>query len=255
MILIDKHGVLYAHDEQIGSKYRIEDKEVLSFLRNSISGISSSFGVRDFIAMFENYPSLSLIVPEFEEVIELSKKYHTYADVDVESLLMQISSDIVAREDEENSSMYFSLTGVSKLKENFSLNVQASDLALKNVINAKIKIMDSLAITFEVGDNNSYKGHVPFSIKNFTFFDFFAVVANSLVQNSQNDDLEDSFKDIKEKLFNIGDSMSEKLGLPNLESERKVDDEDVKENTDNILKQIQDMLNPGSDGNDDKEKQ
>lgn len=31
MVLIDKYGVLYAQDEQTGEKYRIEDKEVLSF--------------------------------------------------------------------------------------------------------------------------------------------------------------------------------------------------------------------------------
>lgn len=247
MILIDKYGVLYAQDEQTGEKYRIEDKEVLSFLRNCISGMTQSFGVRDFISMFETYPALLHIVPEFEEVITQSKVYDKFTETDVDCLCMQIGSDIVAREDEENSIMYFNLIGVTKLQENFSLNVQACSLSLKNVINSKIKIMDSLALTFELGDNNSYKGHVPFNVKNFTLFDFIAVVANSLVQNTENEGAEDSFNEIKDKLFKMRNIMSQRLGLPNFESERKVDEEDVKENTSHILKQIEDMMNPGKD--------
>lgn len=247
MILIDKYGVLYAQDEHTGEKYRIEDKEVLSFLRNCISGMTHSFGVRDFISMFEAYPSLLMIIPEFEEVIIQSKAYEKYTASDVDALCMQIGSDIVAREGEEHSIMYFNLIGATKLQENFSLNVQACSLSLKNVINSKIRIMDSLSLTFELGDNTSYKGHIPFNVKNFTLFDFISVVANSLVQNTENEGSEDSFNEIKDKLFKMRNIMSQRLGLPNFESERKVDDVDVKENTDHILNQIKDMLNPGND--------
>lgn len=119
MILIDKYGVLYAQDEQTGEKYRIEDKEVLSFLRNCISGMTQSFGVRDFISMFEAYPALLHIIPEFEEVITQSKVYDQFTETDVDCLCMQIGSDIVAREDEENSIMYFNLIGVTKLQGKF----------------------------------------------------------------------------------------------------------------------------------------
>lgn len=247
MILIDKYGILHVQDEQTGEKYKIEDKEVLSFLRNCISAIEPNFGVRDFIRMFEVYPSLMMLIPEFEEVITQSKTYDRYTGSDVDSLCMQIGSDIVAREEEENSIMYFNLIGVTKLQENFSLNVQACALSLKHVINSKIKILDSLALSFELGDNNSYKGHIPFSVKNFTLFDFIAVVGNTLVQNAENEGVEDSFNEIKDKLFKMRNIVNQRLGLPNFESERKVDEEDVKENTNNILKQIEDMLNSGKD--------
>lgn len=246
MILIDKLGLLHVKDDLTSEQYLIEDKEVLSFLRNTVSGIHKDYTVRDFIKMFQNYPSLLMIIPEFEEVIEASEKYKKFTHVDLDSLYMNIGADIVARQDEEYSSMFFNFNGVTKLQENFSLNVPAYSLALKNVINSKIQIMDTLVLSFELGDEQSFKGHLPFAVQNFTLFDIISVVSSNLIKNTENEGSDDVFEDIKQKLFTLKGMIAEKLGVDPqlLEDTVEVDKETVDENTNNVVNQIQNLLNP-----------
>lgn len=248
MILIDKYGFLHANDSNTNERYTIENKEVLSFLRNCISGIHNNFNVRDFIKLFERYDSLLAIVPEFEEVITCSKKYDDYFDIDIDSICMQIGGNIVAKESQESASMYFNLLGITKLQDNITVNIPAETLSLKNIINSKILILSDMDISFEISDDNLFKGHLPFDIHNFTLFDFIAIVASNLVKAAENDDAGDeTFVELKQRIFKIKDTMK-RMGI-NIDQEEPIDENNVKDNADNILKQMSDILNPNKGDN------
>lgn len=248
MILIDKYGFLHASDAQTGERYTIEDKEVLSFLRQCIQGIYHKFTVRDFIKMFERYPSLQAIIPEFDEVGLCARQYDSYQKVDIESLCMQIGASIVAVEAKENSAMFFNLFGLTKLQENVSINISPQVLAIRNVINSNIVILTDMDVEFEVNDDKTFKGHLPFDIQNFTLFDFISVVGTNLVRMVDNDNSgDDAFEELKHKIFKMKDSIVKNLGLDLDESQ--IDPEEVKDNTDDIFKQIGNIVNPpNSDG-------
>jgi len=249
MIIIDKQGLLHIFDEVSFETYQIEDKEVLSFLRNSITDINENFGVRDFIKMFNHYPSLLMIVPEFEEVTLLTDQYDNYNTVEVDCLWMSIGAEIISKPEHEYSTMFFNLNGITKLQENFSLNIPAYSLSLKNVINSKIKIMDRLNLSFEISEEQSFKGQIPFAIQNFTLFDFIAIVSSTLLKTSENDGSEDSFDDIKKKMHSLKGKIAEELGIDpsQLDEKEPVDEETIEENTNSVLKQLDELMNPNKD--------
>ncbi len=248
MILIDKLGFLHVNDPEANKNYEIEDKEALSFLRYCISGIHNNFTIRDFIKIFERYDSLLAIVPEFQEVIDLSKKYNNFNKIDIDSVCMQIGATI----SQDDAAMFFNLFGATKLQENLSLNIPANALNLKNLINSKLIILSEMDLSFDLDIENSFKGHLPFDIQQFTLFDFISIVSSNLVKVVENEMAGDeAFEEIKKKIFTIKNSLSENFDL-NLDENKEVEEIDIKENTANIMKQMSEILNPKS-GDDKKQ--
>lgn len=246
MILIDKSGFLHVTESETNNKYEIEDKEVLSFLRNCISGIHNNFTVRDFIKIFERYNSLLSIVPEFDEVIEHSKKFENFNKIEIDSICMQIGALV----NQEESSMFFNLFGSTKIQENLSLNIPANVLNLKNIINSKLIILGEMDLSFDLDVENSFKGHLPFDIQNFTLFDFISIVAFNLVKTVENELAGDeAFDEIKNKIFTMKSSFSENFGLDLDDANKDIEESDIQENTANIMKQMSDILNPKNGDN------
>lgn len=232
MIQIEKNGFLKFCDEDSLASYIISDKEVLSFLKEPINSISSDFTVRDFIQFFDNYPSLYLLCPDFNEVSELlASSYEDYQEKIIERVVMSIS--VAVRED---ASAYLNVVGLSRMTQQAIISIPLHNVAFKHIVNADLKILPKMNIDISTGQ--SFSGNFNFSIHNFTFFDFFMSVSDNLVLTLRNEPLGDLLASVHRKIKEEYRQQHPDDPFP------QVPEEQVKSNTQDIMSQIKNLINP-----------
>lgn len=236
MVIIKRDGILQYTDPEQRETYDIEDKEVLSFLREPIYNLELGFTTKDFIKIYKNYPTLLNICPDFQQVIFLDSAYDGFTKKDISKIIMSISIDV--RED--TSKAFFSVAGLAKFTPNAYFNFPVQILSLRNIINAEIFIANKLNLNVDVPEQ-SFSGGFPFLISNFTFFDFLMVFSDNLVQSTIVDDID--IDAARKQLHEIQKELA-KQGVIPAPPEPEVSEEEIKENASKVMNQINDLLNP-----------
>jgi hypothetical protein len=237
MLIIKRNGILSYTDPESIDVYDVTDNELLSFLKEPIFEVEKGFIVKDFIKIYENYPSLLKLYPDFHEVISLAEGFTGVIKSPIERLIMSICIDV-----DQMARAYFSLVGSTKVSESAYLNLPVQILSLKHIINSEIKISPKLGLSV-MTDEYQISDHIPFSVNNFTFFDFLMIYSDNLIQSCTVDEY--GFELAKQK---INEMHKAATGRPLYTDEPEVDTNKVEDNTNDILDQINDLMNPPKKG-------
>lgn len=235
MIEVRADGIFFVDDEKI----EINNYEILSFLKEPIYRISENLTIRDFINLFLKYDNLLAIQPEFLEVLERANSYIDYTEKEFDKISMFINSETRIIKSNECSTMSINVQAVCKLSQTFIFSFPAFQLSLKNIINSKVEITPKIQLQFET-EENEIRTQVPFSVSQFTLFDFISTISTMLVINTVRDQnpKEDDFFEKREELFKLKERIEMEMGIT--KEDKKIN---VEKETKNVIDEINDLLN------------
>lgn len=236
MIKIKKDGLFYSeHNQDI----KIEDSEVLSFLREPILELESGFNVKYFIDILKEYEAFTIIIPEISEIIDCYDINKDTKEVGFDKIAMSIAGNFNCIDRNHEAQLFLMVQSIILVSSDFVGCFPCAATRFKNIINSEIIISSKFNFSLNL-DEQEIRSHLSFNISQYTLFDFISCIGSSLVASSfrEKSNIEDDFTNQEAEILNIKKTL-EKVN----QMKSSINDENVNKETIKVLDTINNLIN------------